>query len=58
LQAYVDAGVDWVAPVDYLPIISDPAEAAASLTRSIDICSILKGLEAPACDGVTVRAHD
>jgi len=44
LQAYVDAGVDWVSPVDYLPAISDPAEATASLIRSIDICSILKGL--------------
>jgi phthiodiolone/phenolphthiodiolone dimycocerosates ketoreductase len=58
LQAYVDAGVDWVAPVDYLPIISDPAEAAASLTRSIDICSIMKGLQAPAPDRATVAARD
>jgi phthiodiolone/phenolphthiodiolone dimycocerosates ketoreductase len=58
LQAYVDAGVDWVSPVDYLPVISDPAEATASLTRSIDICSILKNLEAPTCDRVATAARD
>jgi phthiodiolone/phenolphthiodiolone dimycocerosates ketoreductase len=44
LQAYVDAGVDWICPVDHLPMISDPAETNASLARTIDICSILKGL--------------
>jgi phthiodiolone/phenolphthiodiolone dimycocerosates ketoreductase len=48
LQAYVDAGVDWISPVDYLPIVSDPAEGAASLGRAIDVCSILKGLEVSA----------
>jgi phthiodiolone/phenolphthiodiolone dimycocerosates ketoreductase len=46
LQAYVDAGVDWISPVDYLPIVSDPAEGAASLTRAIEICSIVKGFSA------------
>ena len=43
IQAYVDAGVDWVSPVDYLPIVSDPGEAEASLARAIEICSFLKG---------------
>ncbi|WP_293002319.1 LLM class flavin-dependent oxidoreductase [Mycobacterium sp.] len=42
IQAYVDAGVDWVSPVDYLPIVSDPSEGEASLARTIEICSILK----------------
>jgi phthiodiolone/phenolphthiodiolone dimycocerosates ketoreductase len=46
LQAYVDAGVDWISPVDYLPIVSDPAQGAASLTRAIEICSIVKGVSA------------
>jgi phthiodiolone/phenolphthiodiolone dimycocerosates ketoreductase len=46
LQAYVDAGVDWISPVDYLPIVSDPAEGPASLTRAIEICSIVKGVSA------------
>jgi len=52
LQAYVDAGVDWISPVDYLPIVSDPAEGAASLGRTIDVCTILKGLEVSAPAGV------
>src|SRR5271165_1681324 len=52
LQAYVDAGVDWISPVDYLPIVSDPAEGAAALGRTIDVCSILKGLEVSAPAGV------
>lgn len=52
LQAYVDAGVDWISPVDYLPIVSDPAEGGASLARSIDVCSILKGLEVSAPAGL------
>jgi phthiodiolone/phenolphthiodiolone dimycocerosates ketoreductase len=52
LQAYVDAGVDWISPVDYLPIVSDPAQGAASLTRTIDVCSILKGPEVSAPAGV------
>ena len=42
LQAYVDAGVDWISPVDYLPIVSGPEEATASLDRAIEICSFLK----------------
>jgi phthiodiolone/phenolphthiodiolone dimycocerosates ketoreductase len=46
LQAYVDAGVDWISPVDYLPIVSDAAQGAASLTRAIEICSIVKGVSA------------
>jgi phthiodiolone/phenolphthiodiolone dimycocerosates ketoreductase len=46
LQAYVDAGVDWISPVDYLPIVSNPAQGAASLTRAIEICSIVKGVSA------------
>jgi phthiodiolone/phenolphthiodiolone dimycocerosates ketoreductase len=46
LQAYVDAGVDWISPVDHLPIVSNPAQGAASLTRAIEICSIVKGVSA------------
>ncbi|WP_370501037.1 LLM class flavin-dependent oxidoreductase [Mycolicibacterium sp. jd] len=45
MQAYVNAGVDWISPVDYLPIVSDPTEGVASLRRTIDVCSILKGVE-------------
>jgi phthiodiolone/phenolphthiodiolone dimycocerosates ketoreductase len=42
LQAYVDAGVDWICPADYLPLVLDPADAAGSLPRTIDVCERLK----------------
>lgn len=43
LQRYVDAGVTWVLPVDYLPVILPPEESHAALARSIEVCAILKG---------------
>lgn len=43
LQRYVDAGVTWVLPVDYLPVIRPPEEADAALGRSVEVCARLKG---------------
>jgi phthiodiolone/phenolphthiodiolone dimycocerosates ketoreductase len=44
LQEYVDAGVDWICPADYLPIVLDPADAAGSLPRTIEVCERLKAV--------------
>jgi phthiodiolone/phenolphthiodiolone dimycocerosates ketoreductase len=42
IQAYVDAGADWVCPMDYLPLVLDPAEAAPAFARSIELCRLIK----------------
>jgi len=42
LQEYVDAGVNWVLPVDYMPLMLTPEEAPTALGRSIEVCSLLK----------------
>jgi phthiodiolone/phenolphthiodiolone dimycocerosates ketoreductase len=39
IQGYVDAGADWVCPMDYLPMVLDPAEAPAAFARSIAVTS-------------------
>jgi phthiodiolone/phenolphthiodiolone dimycocerosates ketoreductase len=48
LQGYVDAGVNWVLPVDYMPLMLSPEEAPAALERSIEVCAHLKGAAVPA----------
>jgi phthiodiolone/phenolphthiodiolone dimycocerosates ketoreductase len=47
MQRYVDAGVNWVLPVDYMPLMLSPEEAPAALGRSIELCSALKGAIVP-----------
>ena len=42
LRPYIDAGATWVMPVDYMPLISTPEDAANSLARSIELCGYLK----------------
>ena len=42
LQAYVDVGVSWDLPLDYLPVVLDPADAANSPARVIEVCRRLK----------------
>jgi phthiodiolone/phenolphthiodiolone dimycocerosates ketoreductase len=37
IQEYVDAGADWVCPMDYLPMVLDPAEGPAAFGRSIAV---------------------
>jgi alkanesulfonate monooxygenase SsuD/methylene tetrahydromethanopterin reductase-like flavin-dependent oxidoreductase (luciferase family) len=46
LGEYVDAGISFIAPADYLPVVGDPADAARSTDRSIDCMAALKGQSA------------
>ena len=39
---YLEAGIDWVMPIDYLGVVGDPADAKASLGGLIDLCAALK----------------
>jgi phthiodiolone/phenolphthiodiolone dimycocerosates ketoreductase len=43
LQGYIDAGVDWALPVDYMPIVTTLEDAPNCLGRSIELCGHLKG---------------
>ena len=49
LQAFVDAGIDWVMPVDYMQIVTPLEDAPNCLGRNIELCGHLKG-EAPQQD--------
>lgn len=44
IQAWIDAGADWVCPMDYLPLALDPSEAPAAFGRSIELCREIKKL--------------
>jgi len=39
---YVDAGVSWVLPVDYMPLMLAPDELPLALGRSIEVCRLIK----------------
>jgi phthiodiolone/phenolphthiodiolone dimycocerosates ketoreductase len=43
LQGWIDAGVEWVLPVDYMPIVTTLEDAPNCLGRSIELCGHLKG---------------
>jgi phthiodiolone/phenolphthiodiolone dimycocerosates ketoreductase len=43
LQGFIDAGVQWVLPVDYMPIVTTLDDAPYCLGRSIELCGHLKG---------------
>jgi len=43
LQAFVDAGIDWVLPVDYMQIVTSLEDASNCLGRNIELCGHLKG---------------
>ena len=43
LQGFIDAGVQWVLPVDYMPIVTTLDDAPRCLGRSIELCGHLKG---------------
>lgn len=45
LLAYGEAGVTFVCPADYMPVIGDPADAAAAIGRSIACCGAVKETE-------------
>jgi phthiodiolone/phenolphthiodiolone dimycocerosates ketoreductase len=42
LQGWIDAGVDWVMPVDYMRFVSSLEEAAVALTRTFEVCEHIK----------------
>ena len=42
VKPYADAGVDWFCPFDYLPVVSDPAEAPDAVRRMIELCGLIK----------------
>ena len=42
MQPLIDAGVDWVLPLDYLSMIGDPDDAQAAFGRVIDVCAAIK----------------
>jgi alkanesulfonate monooxygenase SsuD/methylene tetrahydromethanopterin reductase-like flavin-dependent oxidoreductase (luciferase family) len=42
VQAYVDAGANWISCIDMMPAILDPADAATAITRSFDIAGRLR----------------
>ncbi|EHB56466.1 hypothetical protein MycrhDRAFT_3660 [Mycolicibacterium rhodesiae JS60] len=45
VQPYLDAGVDWVMAIDYLPVVGTPEDAAAAATRGADLCAHIKQLD-------------
>lgn len=42
IQACVDAGVTWVLPHDWMPIVLDPDDAATAINRTLEVCRILR----------------
>ena len=43
MQAFADAGVNWIGVLDVMPALLQPEEAATAITRSIEVCRVLKG---------------
>jgi phthiodiolone/phenolphthiodiolone dimycocerosates ketoreductase len=46
VQDYIDAGADWVCPMDYLPLMLPPEEAEEAFGRSIELCGAIKAANA------------
>ena len=44
VQGYVDAGCNYVAICDILPLCLEPADAQGAIARSIEVCARLKGV--------------
>jgi phthiodiolone/phenolphthiodiolone dimycocerosates ketoreductase len=42
MQPYIDAGAEWVCPMDYLPLVLDPGEAQAAFGRTLELAGIVK----------------
>jgi phthiodiolone/phenolphthiodiolone dimycocerosates ketoreductase len=43
IKPYLQAGIEWVMPIDYLPLMGDPADAPSSVAWMIELCAALKG---------------
>jgi len=46
IALYLQPGVDWVMPIDYLPVVGSPADAEAVAARGAERCKHLKRLTA------------
>jgi phthiodiolone/phenolphthiodiolone dimycocerosates ketoreductase len=42
IKPYLEAGIDWVMPFDYLPVAGDPADAPAAVGWMVELCRALK----------------
>lgn len=42
IQPYIDAGADWVCPMDYLPLVLPLDQAGPAFARSIELCRLIK----------------
>jgi hypothetical protein len=42
IQPYIDAGADWVCPMDFMPLVLEPGEAPAAFGRSVELCAAIK----------------
>jgi phthiodiolone/phenolphthiodiolone dimycocerosates ketoreductase len=42
IQPYIDAGADWVCPMDFMPLVLEPDEAPAAFARSVELCAAIK----------------
>lgn len=42
IQPYIDAGFDWVMPIDFLGLVAEPDEGGDLIRRSIETCGHLK----------------
>jgi phthiodiolone/phenolphthiodiolone dimycocerosates ketoreductase len=42
IQPYIDAGADWICPMDYMPLVLEPSEAPAAFGRSLELCGLIK----------------
>jgi phthiodiolone/phenolphthiodiolone dimycocerosates ketoreductase len=48
IQPYIDAGADWVCPMDYMPLVLPPEEAQEAFGRSVELCGHIKAAQASA----------
>ena len=53
---YVDAGATWVSVVDIMPILLPPEEAATAMSRSIEVCRLLKEMTTNATGNADMEA--
>jgi phthiodiolone/phenolphthiodiolone dimycocerosates ketoreductase len=42
IRPFIDAGCNYVAVCDLLPLVLEPADAQGAITRSIETCRLIK----------------
>lgn len=55
IHPYLEAGIDWVMPIDYLGVVGDPTDAQASVAGLIELCAHLKAGVSSAAPAVAVQ---